>query len=132
MSDTLYMDVRELADEWEEATDELALEESDRMLDDDTREDLRETDRKFRELCDELGLTPNNEPSTLRWYADHVGGPIIRADTFEDYARDYAEEIGAISETWPSNHVNWARAADELRQDWYEFSWDGHEWLRRA
>jgi hypothetical protein len=43
-------------------------------------------------------------------------------DEFENYARELAESVGAISDTasWPNNHIDWKAAAESLRQD---YSW---------
>lgn len=50
----------------------------------------------------------------------HDGIGFIRDSDFEDYARELADDIGAVPEdaTWPNNCIDWAQAADELRQDY--------------
>lgn len=42
-----------------------------------------------------------------------------RADSERDYAQDYADEIGAIPETysWPASYIDWDRAARDLFMD---------------
>lgn len=48
------------------------------------------------------------------------GATLISDDYFEDYARELAEDIGAIERVgrWPTNHIDWEEAADELKQDY--------------
>jgi antirestriction protein len=54
---------------------------------------------------------------------------------FEDYARDLAEDIGAISyelhNNWPLYCIDWERAARDLKMDYTSFTFDGQEWLVR-
>ena len=47
------------------------------------------------------------------------GATLIRSDEFENYARELAEDIGAIGRDnpWPTSHIDWEAAADELKQD---------------
>jgi hypothetical protein len=100
MSDVVTLDLRELADEWQAATDLLESPEGDAPhsgSDPDELDDARELDEKCRELCRELNLEPDNEPSTLRWAADRQGITLIRADTFADYANWAATWTGRSS-----------------------------------
>lgn len=48
------------------------------------------------------------------------GETFIRDSYFEDYARELAEDIGAVtgSESWPLSCIDWERAARELRMDY--------------
>jgi antirestriction protein len=48
------------------------------------------------------------------------GAGLIREDTFEDYARELAEDIGAVTgdESWPATCIDWERAARELAMDY--------------
>jgi len=61
------------------------------------------------------------------------GETLIRDDHFEDFARDYAEEIGAINRDamWPNNCIDWERAARELQQDYTSVQFGGVTyWIR--
>lgn len=61
------------------------------------------------------------------------GATLIRDSYFEDYARELAEDVGAISEKeqWPLTCIDWERAADELQQDYTSVDFDGVEyWVR--
>jgi hypothetical protein len=62
------------------------------------------------------------------------GAQFIREDEFEDYAREFAEDIGAIDRNagWPACHIDWPAAAASLKQDYSEFEFDGTTYLARA
>ena len=47
----------------------------------------------------------------------------IHVDYFEEYARELAEDIGAVQADadWPLRHIDWAAAAEELKADYSEF-----------
>ena len=62
------------------------------------------------------------------------GETLIRADQFEDYVRELAEDIGAIDRnaSWPLNHIDWPAAADELKGDYTEVEFDGTTYLMRS
>jgi hypothetical protein len=62
------------------------------------------------------------------------GATLIRDSYFEEYAEEFAEDIGAIdpdTSTWPSNHIDWEAAANELKGDYTGVTFDGVEyWVR--
>lgn len=55
------------------------------------------------------------------------GEALIRDSYFEDYARELATDIGAISgeEKWPCDCIDWERAARELRMDYTSVEFGG-------
>lgn len=55
------------------------------------------------------------------------GACLINEATFEDYARELAEDIGTTSRhlPWPQNHIDWDTAADALKQDYTKIDWQG-------
>ena len=57
------------------------------------------------------------------------GATFINADYFETYAREFAADIGAIEpkRSWPLNCIDWADAAEELRQDYSTVEFDGQD-----
>lgn len=61
------------------------------------------------------------------------GVTFIRTDEFEEYAKEYAEDIGAISRDpqWPLKHIDWTAAAEDLAQDYTEVTLHGVEYLGR-
>jgi hypothetical protein len=66
-------------------------------------------------------------------YADNID-PILIADSyFEDYARQLAEDIGAIdrNQGWPACHIDWKAASENLLMDYTSVSFEGREyWIR--
>lgn len=61
------------------------------------------------------------------------GVTLIRDSYFESYARELAEDIGAIKSDlgWPYDYIDWERAADALKQDYSSIDFDGVEyWVR--
>lgn len=81
-------------------------------------------------LADALELEAEIEP-----YAEdyRYGATVIRDDEFEDYARQLAEDIGAIDSeaSWPLGCIDWAEAARLLQQDYTSFEYDGCTWWVR-
>ena len=61
------------------------------------------------------------------------GAPLIHDDHFQTYAKELAEDIGAIDRNadWPLNHIDWKEAAEDLKQDYSPVNFDGQEyWVR--
>ena len=61
------------------------------------------------------------------------GETLIRDDYFEEYAQQFADDIGAIDSNagWPNNCIDWERAARELQQDYTQVDFDGTAyWIR--
>jgi hypothetical protein len=59
------------------------------------------------------------------------GVELIPEDAFEDYARQLAEDIGAVPEqyTWPISCIDWEYAARELGHDYSCVAFDGVYYL---
>lgn len=55
------------------------------------------------------------------------GVTLIRDSYFEDYAREFAEEIGAIPDDakWPCDCIDWEQAASELQMDYTSVDFNG-------
>jgi hypothetical protein len=62
------------------------------------------------------------------------GATLIREDDFESYARELAEDIGAIplDASWPLTCIGWEQAAQELAHDYSTVTYDGEHWFYRA
>jgi antirestriction protein len=58
---------------------------------------------------------------------------LIRESDFEDYARELAEDIGAISRDaqWPLSFIDWEAAANALRIDYSDIEIDGTTYVYR-
>lgn len=76
----------------------------------------REELATLTDLLDELRGCGGDEQWQGHWYPV----TLINSDYFEDYARQLADDIGAINAeaTWPNNHINWEAAAEDLKQDY--------------
>ena len=68
-------------------------------------------------------------------YADDWahGATLVRDTYFEEYAQEFAEDIGAIDRNagWPACHIDWAAAAYALKQDYCQIEFSGETyWVR--
>src|SRR5919108_3861575 len=99
------IDTRDLLDELEGIGDapsyELAPEDDERRF-------------AIRELFEEIRGYAGDDPED--------GVFLIRSDMFQEYAEEFAEDIGAIDPraSWPLCHIDWKAAADDLKQDYTE------------
>ena len=61
------------------------------------------------------------------------GTTFIRDSFFEDYARELAEDIGAIDrdQSWPNSYIDWGAAARALQMDYTSVEIDGEDWWYR-
>lgn len=99
-------------------------EQKDLALDGDGwPENSEEEFRQLIQLEDEVGGSPE-------W---PYGDILISEDQFKYYARQLAEDIGALEncDKWPATCIDWDRAAEELKQDYrpIEFA-DVQYWIR--
>lgn len=64
------------------------------------------------------------------------GEALIRDSYFEEYAREFAEDIGAIqsdlANRWPYTCIDWKGAAEELQADYRDVNFDGVTYWIRA
>lgn len=110
-----YEDLSDLADELN------ALAEAEEL-------DEEERDRydELKSLDDQLG--------GMEDYARNETVMIPKLD-FEDYAEEFAYEVGAIDNLdrrWPLYCIDWERAARELAMDYTEVRFDGIDYMIRA
>jgi hypothetical protein len=89
-----------------------------------------------REYVDELAPEDRERLEALTELLDSVpdarhGVELIPEDAFEDYARQLAEDIGAVPEqyTWPISCIDWEYAARELGHDYSCVAFDGVYYL---
>lgn len=70
------------------------------------------------------GLRAECEDVTSEW---EEGTQLIADYYFEEYAQEFADDIGAINKesTWPNNHIDWKAAAAELMQDYASVDFGG-------
>jgi hypothetical protein len=89
-------------------------------------------------LCEDHG----SELVTLRTFAEQgegfadweYGETFIPGDMFEDYARELADDIGAVNTDagWPNSYIDWPAAADALKMDYTSLEVDGVTYWGRA
>lgn len=62
-----------------------------------------------------------------QWRGDWYPVIFIADDDFEEYAQEFAEDIGAINRdaTWPNTCIDWEQAAQELQHDYSTVEYDG-------
>lgn len=63
------------------------------------------------------------------------GRTLVRDSYFEDYAREFAEDVGYMNNdqahNWPFTCIDWEQAAEELQQDYTSVDYDGVDyWVR--
>jgi hypothetical protein len=89
-----------------------------------------EADEIIREFLDLRQLMDEGESNCEDWRG---GATIVRESHFEDYARELADDIGAIDSeaSWPNTFIDWTRAADALKIDYSELEYGGETYLAR-
>ena len=77
-----------------------------------------------RDELDDLKALAEDGENIGDW---QYGATLIRDSYFVDYARELAEDIGAIDRDapWPARHIDWEAAADELQTDYTSVEFDG-------
>lgn len=103
------------------------------------QEDLKEEIREWYEQDPEERAYDQDEIEEMQERVDEIealgegiedwiyGATMIPEHDFEDYAREFAEDIGAISAdtSWPATCIDWERAARELAMDYTSVEWEG-------
>jgi hypothetical protein len=84
----------------------------------------------------------NNELAVLQALQDEAegycsdwkhGATLIRDSYFQEYAEQFADDIGAIDRnaSWPICHIDWKAAAESLQMDYTSVDFDGVTyWVR--
>jgi len=113
------IDVRDIIARVEELEDELDSVEDSDGTDGEERGELA----LLVGLLDELKGWGGDEQWKGYWYLI----TLIRDSYFEDYARELAEDIGAINADarWPNNCIDWEQAASELQTDYSSVEFEG-------
>lgn len=119
--DDLQTEYDDLVESYEDATDD----------DDEAAENLANwLEENGNEFVTFLEIKEEVEQYTSEWDC----GTIMISDAhFEDYARELAEETGAIDRNakWPLTHIDWDAAAEELKYDYAEVAIAGKSyWVR--
>lgn len=102
--------------------------------------DPRRSNRRPRLTVDEADEDDLERLENLKAARDEVdpsewdaGVSFIHDDYFEQYARDFAEDIGAIQKEtqWPATCIDWGRATNELKMDYTEIEIGGDTYYYR-
>lgn len=87
-------------------------------------EDLDERDEfeeaEFKEL-EEFLHDVRGRGGDEQWRGDWYPVTFIDEDYFEQYAREFAEDIYGdeiATAKWPFDHIDWEKAAEDLKQDY--------------
>ena len=119
------IDVRDIIARVEELENTVPSAEESEGDDNEEREELAT-------LCGMLDDLKGNGGDE-QWRGDWYPISLIRDSYFENYARELAEEIGAIdrSATWPNTCIDWEYAAEQLQQDYTTTEIEGKEYWYR-
>lgn len=102
--------------------------------------DSRDIIDRIEELDGTDSETEQEELTTLQKIIEDIrdvsgdspedGAALISDSYFEEYARELAEDIGAINRdmNWPLNCIDWEQAAKELKYDYSSIDFDGIEY----
>jgi len=139
------LDIDELNDRLAELEGLRDAAESERdNLKDATDEDREEITARLEAAESDFGAEEQEELKTLEGIKDDIGerkgkiddegGPFVHEDDFEDYARELAEDIGAIPDDlgWPCTYIDWERAAEALKVDYSSVEVNGVTYLYRS
>lgn len=100
--------------------------------------DLQERLEELEDADEPLDESESAELEELRTLAGEVtdwqyGETLIPVDDFTDYARELAFDLGYIRDglSWPFSCIDWEEAADQLKQDYSEHTYQGTTYLVR-
>lgn len=131
--------IEELECERECIADIVAEREEQLAANDDesqTREELADALSEAQRELIEWDADNGEELAALKAFAAQAegyapdwnhGATLIRDSYFEEYARQYADDVGAINAeaSWPNTCIDWEKAANELQQDYSAVEFDG-------
>lgn len=118
-----------LADDVTTATEESqAIDQEELGM--ERRDALEAAEKSLQEWDDDNGdelkhlIAFREEADSSEW---RYGVTLIRETHFEQYARDFAEDIGAMKDCdkWPATCIDWKEASSELQQDFTGADFDG-------
>jgi alanyl-tRNA synthetase len=127
-----YNDAQE---EYQEATDDAEIEEAANRAAEcsDNKDNVSTALRQWiDENQEELDVLNSLEREVGSEWSH--GCQLIDENDFEEYARELAEDIGAVDKdaTWPLYCIDWEYAANELRSDYSSCKWQGDTYLFRG
>lgn len=125
------IDFRDLTERVEELEEELGDVGKVRALAvaNEEGDDPGEIDEETRELAVLYSLLDETRGygGDHKWRGDWYPGTMIRDSYFEEYAEQFADDIGAVNAeaSWPLSHIDWKAAAEDLQQDYGEIEYEG-------
>lgn len=140
------LDIEELNDRMAEleALRDAVSDEQDNLAAAENDAEIEEYEGRLEAAKSDFGPKEEAELKALEDLRDEIGegkrgindegGPFVHENDFEDYARELAEDIGAIPEGlgWPCTCIDWERAADELKMDYSSIEWNGVTYFYRS
>ncbi len=127
MPDMDTIDSRDLLDELRDLLDEPSYDYNDEPEAEALNSEDRERVHTLRDLLRDL-------PEATVDGCNSYGCTLIAESYFETYARELADDIGAFTECdgfWPYTCIDWAKAAEELAQDYTVVELAGVTYLAR-
>ena len=102
----------------------------------DSRDVIKRIEDLEAELEDQYDEDEAEELAKLKEFAEEgaqcapdweYGETIIRESHFTEYAKQLADDIGAIdaNASWPLSFIDWDKAANALKMDYSEIDFDG-------
>lgn len=119
------IDIRDIIERIEELEAVVSPSDESDGTDNEEREELA----TLTALLDECKGNGGDHQYHGAWYPI----TLINDTHFEDYARELAEDTGAIDRDagWPNNFINWTEAAEALQGDYTSVDFDGETyWVR--
>ncbi len=132
-------------DDWQLAKDDALEALTDAGLDPEDRQWKNKKERALWEAYEgslecpsDFGEPEKEELEELESMENEIRGfmhgvQLIPEDRFEDYARQFAEDTGAVdpNASWPLNCIDWKEAAEELQSDYSSISYQGEDYFFR-
>ena len=133
--EALKEEKEELKSKIGELQDERDETENDRMDDEisELYEKRQEIDVELEELQEQLDPLEALEVEGSSSPDFTFGETLIADSYFEEYAKELAEELGYLSKEvhWPHTAIDWGKAAEELKQDYFSLEFAGEIfWIR--
>jgi soluble cytochrome b562 len=102
-------------------------------------EEEESLEESLQSAYDNFGSAEEEELAELEELESEISGwlhgeTLIPVDDWEDYAREFAEDIGAIDRNakWPYTCIDWEEAARELAYDYAIVSYQGDDYYVRS
>ena len=93
-------------------------------------DDIRQAGEDSLELSTLLALAKDGADYASDWA---YGATLIHETYFQEYAQELADDLGLLDDnlSWPSNHIDWEAAAQELKMDYTVVDFDGVDYYVR-